>query len=452
MQSLSRDADGSARSGSSNVDSVAADTPLNSAETAAHDEALDLFSAEEPSNEQQKPPSVQHRVSEARVVSIPIPVSPRLEVERPSAEVEHAFPEVERTVSGAERPSLEAQRSSYSAPELDLPTESTARAGGQRNTQRLLIIAVIVILSVIAAVQAIFLIRGMPAEGIRAAIPSTGSVSVQSTPAGAAVTVNGQARGVTPLALTLDPGDYRIEVSSGGVSRAVPVTVAAGSSSSQHVLFGADPERLGGLQITSQPAGARVIVDDVPRGVTPLVITDLAPGAHTVVLDGASGPTRQNVTIEPGTTSSIAVTMPAAGASGGFVRVSAPFEVELFENGALIGSSQSERIMLPAGRHVIETVNSTLGYRSTHTVQVSPGASASIRVEAPSVSVDVNAVPWAEVTIAGRTLGTTPLGNVQVPIGAQEVIFRHPQLGERRIVATITARGPNRVSLNMNQK
>ncbi len=60
--------------------------------------------------------------------------------------------------------------------------------------------------------------------------------------------------------------------------------------------------------------------------------------------------------------------------------------------------------------------------------------------------------PWADVTIAGRPLGTTPLGNVQVPIGAQEVIFRHPQLGERRIVATITARGPNRVSLNMNQK
>jgi hypothetical protein len=328
---------------------------------------------------------------------------------------------------------------------------ATVNAG--RNTRQIVITTAIIVLSIIATVQAIFLFRGTRgSESLAAAAPATGIVSVQSTPTGAAVTVNGQVRGITPIALTLSPGDYSIEVANAAASRAVPVTVTAGTRSSQHVLFGGDEQARGGLQITSQPPGARVTIDKVARGVTPLTVADLAPGAHTVVLDGASGPSRQSVTIRPGTTSSLAVTMPVAGVSGGFVRVDAPFDVQLYEDGSLIGSSQSQRIMLPAGRHVIESVNAALGYRSTQTVQVSPGNTANIRIDAASVSVDINAVPWAEVTIGDRALGTTPLGNVQVPIGTHNVVFRHPQLGERRVTATVTVTGPNRVSVNMNQK
>ena len=104
------------------------------------------------------------------------------------------------------------------------------------------------------------------------------------------------------------------------------------------------------------------------------------------------------------------------------------------------------------GRHTIEVVNSALGYRSSHTVQISPGGTADLRVNAPSASVDVNAIPWADVTIGGRELGVTPLGSVPVPIGTHEIIYRHPQLGERRVNLTVTVKGPPRVSVNMAQK
>ncbi len=194
VQSLSRSGNAAPKSASSNVDpdkafaalDKVADTPANSPEVVAQDEALDLFSAEEPSLERERVPVVQHRVSEARVVSIPIPVSTRLEVERPPVPVEvaQAFTEVERPAPDVERPSLEAQRSSYKASAVELPTESTAHTGGKRNTRQVLIVAAIVVLSVIAAVQAIFLIRGMRVESAAAAVPPTGTVSVQSTPAG----------------------------------------------------------------------------------------------------------------------------------------------------------------------------------------------------------------------------------------------------------------------------
>ena len=43
----------------------------------------------------------------------------------------------------------------------------------------------------------------------------------------------------------------------------------------------------------------------------------------------------------------------------------------------------------------------------------------------------LNAQPWADVWVDGERVGETPIGNVAVPIGPHEVVFRHPQLGEQ---------------------
>ena len=44
----------------------------------------------------------------------------------------------------------------------------------------------------------------------------------------------------------------------------------------------------------------------------------------------------------------------------------------------------------------------------------------------------LNALPWAEVWIDGESIGETPIGKVSVPIGWHEIVFRHPELGEKR--------------------
>jgi hypothetical protein len=100
---------------------------------------------------------------------------------------------------------------------------------------------------------------------------------------------------------------------------------------------------------------------------------------------------------------------------------------------------------------VIEAVNTTLGYQTTHTVQISAGAVTRLRLDVPSGTLNINAVPWAEVSIDGKSLGLTPLGNLSVPVGTHEIVFKHPQLGERRQTAIVTLKGPNRVSVNLNQ-
>ena len=52
----------------------------------------------------------------------------------------------------------------------------------------------------------------------------------------------------------------------------------------------------------------------------------------------------------------------------------------------------------------------------------------------------------------GDRVGETPIGNVSVPIGPHEIVFRHPELGELRHAATVTMNGPARVSVDLRKK
>jgi hypothetical protein len=133
----------------------------------------------------------------------------------------------------------------------------------------------------------------------------------------------------------------------------------------------------------------------------------------------------------------------------GWVSVKAPFKLEIREGGQLLGSSDSDRIMMAAGRHELELLNGVLGYRATRVVQVAPGKVAAIAVDLPQGVVSLNASPWAEVWIDGQRVGDTPIGNLSVPIGPHEIVFKHPQLGEKKQAVSVTLGAPIRVSVDM---
>ena len=68
----------------------------------------------------------------------------------------------------------------------------------------------------------------------------------------------------------------------------------------------------------------------------------------------------------------------------------------------------------------------------------------------PSGSLSVNAVPGQRIG-GRRRIRTTPLANVTLPIGTHEVVWRHPQLGERRRTIAITTKTPTRVGMDFKQ-
>ena len=325
-------------------------------------------------------------------------------------------------------------------------------AGTSRKTPRVKWIAAGLVL-LVATSGAAYAARNryLPASTASA----TGMMSVNTDPAGASVMIDGIPRGMTPLNVSLTAGAHTLVVQGNGESRTVPITIAAGAQISQYLEF---PKiaaaSTGQLQVRSEPAGARIIVDGTPMGKTPLTVTELAPGEHTVTLESEAGSVTQKVVIEAGVPSSLVVPLgPAAGAAlSGWLSVTAPIVVELYEQGQLLGTSGIDRIMLPAGRHQIEVVSEPLGYRETRTLTVTPGRVSSMTVTLPKGTVSLNAVPWASVSIDGENVGDTPIGNLPLTIGPHEVVFRNTELGEQRRVIMVTLRSPVRLSVDLTKK
>jgi hypothetical protein len=290
------------------------------------------------------------------------------------------------------------------------------------------------------------------ARGLRKAPPpAPGTLSLQTNPPGVAVFVDGVSRGNTPTRVSLDAGAHIVELRGRGVPRVIPVTVTAGAEVSQYLELPETPS-LGSLLVQSEPAGARVSVDGADHGRAPVSVADLKPGEHEVVLQADGGPAvRQRVVIQAGVTSSVLtpVSTAAAGPVSGWLAVKAPVAIEIRENGQMLGTTEADRIMMAAGRHEVELVNDTLGYRATRSIQVPPGKVAALVVELPLGVLNVNASPWAEVWIDGRRVGETPIGNLPMAIGPHEVVFRHPQLGEKRQAVSVTLKAPVRLSVEM---
>jgi PEGA domain len=287
-----------------------------------------------------------------------------------------------------------------------------------------------------------------------ASTPATGTLSVGTSPAGISVFVDGTAHGVTPLGVELPPGEHVIELRTATERRRIPVTLTAGGQVSQYFEFARPTQASGELLVRTDPIGASVTVDGQYVGRSPVSVPDLAAGTHTVVLQHDVGTLTERVLIEEGRTGSLVVSMGGTpkSAAAGWIRLDVPTEVQVYENGRRIGSSDLERIMLPIGRHDLEFVNDALGFRQQRAVQVTAGQVSQVRLEWPRGSMAVNAIPWAEVLVDGQRVGETPIGSITVPIGTHEVLFRHPDLGERRQTVTVTTGDTVKVGVDLRSK
>ena len=184
--------------------------------------------------------------------------------------------------------------------------------------------------------------RESPSPRLPAAAASSkarsGTLTVQSTPPGAAVTINGKWSGRTPLTRATPFGDYAVRVllpgyqtrqeqvslsadsTSGTVSvqlQREPATARSNTPSggrpqgqpaeasgrrqapggaggaavppASRAPAAAPPADIGAttgtLEVDSRPVGARVFVDDRPVGTTPVRVPDVAPGSRVVRLE-----------------------------------------------------------------------------------------------------------------------------------------------------------------------
>jgi hypothetical protein len=289
---------------------------------------------------------------------------------------------------------------------------------------------------------------------------TTGTVTIETNPAGLDLSVDGKPLGKTPLTTVLASGSHDLQVGTIGDVRNFKIDVSAGTAIVQRVEFAertvAAAPTTGGLRVQTEPAQLTVLVDGTPRGLSPVAIESLLAGDHEISVRTATGIVRRSVSVKPGETLSLLLSSPApsseaSAAAGGWLMVSSPVALRLREGGKVIGTSETERLMLPAGDHEIEFDNEALGFAVRKTVRVAAGRMAAAKIDVPNGILSINAQPWAEVWVDGERIGETPIGNLPRRIGSHEVVLRHPEFGERRQTVVILVDKPTRIGVDLRK-
>jgi len=323
------------------------------------------------------------------------------------------------------------------------------KKGRTMNRRAALTTAALIVVA--GAIAALLYLRFIPLD---AAERHPGKVTFETQPAGATIAVDGATRGATPLSLSLDPGTHRVTVTNGTDVRETVIAVAPGSDMVRYMEFTPAVPRvaLGRVSVVTDPPGARVHVDGQLRGTSPVTVEDLTPKEHKITVSTEAASAERLVTLEAGATTSVVFSLPkSTSPAAGWLAVTAPFDVQIFENDAVIGTGKSSKTMLTAGRHDVDLVNDSLEYRETRRVEVTAGKVTTVKVEPPKVEISANARPWADVLIDGTNVGQTPIAKLPVAVGTHQVVFRHPQLGERTQTVVVTARGPNRIAVDLTK-
>src|SRR5262245_19888644 len=238
--------------------------------------------------------------------------------------------------------------------------------------------------------------------------PLMGRAVLNSRPDGAAVSVDGVSRGVTPLELELPAGSHDVVFRTAGAERQIVLKVDGGSRVSENVDLPVPAAAGGALEIGSDPPGARVTVDGTAAGVTPLTLHGVSAARHHVAIGNGSAVVTRSVEVANGATASVFVSL-SSGASG-TLAIEAPVELRILENGQLLGLSNGAPIVLAAGKHQLDLVNDSLELRVPRSVAIESGKVARVAIAVPTGTLSVNAAPWAEVFVDGRSVGVTPLG------------------------------------------
>jgi serine/threonine protein kinase len=127
------------------------------------------------------------------------------------------------------------------------------------------------------------------------------SLQVHTTPTGAAIRVNKEARGVSDLQLDLSAGTYEIEAQLDGYQpKATTFEAKAGAANSVEITL--DPA-LPGVKLSSDTGTGKVSFDDQPPGDlqgAQWTLDKIAPGDHKLKFDGPQGSASFNFATDSG--------------------------------------------------------------------------------------------------------------------------------------------------------
>lgn len=139
-----------------------------------------------------------------------------------------------------------------------------------------------------------------------------GTLSVDSSPQGAKIYLNGYYRGISPFSFDqLTPGSYTVDTVLDGYRQyTTMVRISAGSTTNVYTPLQPVSASPNSIYVTSDPTNAFVYLDTLYKGKTPLTVTGISPGDHLIELN-APGYFSWNTTVSlsGGSTRTVSATM-----------------------------------------------------------------------------------------------------------------------------------------------
>jgi len=270
---------------------------------------------------------------------------------------------------------------------------------------------------------------------------------VVSTPSNARVFVDGTLKGMTPLMLSnAAAGTHTIQLKLSGYTewKSTVETPAGGTKTVSVNLEETDVDLIRGINISSNPKGARVVFDGTAKGVTPVTLNDIAAGIHVLELEYSGYmPWKSTVDVPEADIKDISINLTSKPESqpGWIVVSSKPENASVTLDGNYVGRTPANSALnldgISPGEYAI--VLALPGFRPYSTkVKVSPNLVSLVNTTLIPVSgpgakgaLSVTSEPaGATIFIDNKSMGITPLTVNDIAAGNHVVTARLDGYGE----------------------
>ncbi len=241
--------------------------------------------------------------------------------------------------------------------------------------------------------------------------PVKGLLLITTEPDGCSLSLDGLSLGVTPrLVTSLDANrHYRFTLQKPGYqSKTVEVRFAGRTPLVKHEKMMLDSGR---LKVTSAPDGAKVVVNGIARGETPLSISDIPKGRSLVEIskDGYKTQTRE-ISLGAGDFQTVHAVL--EGKPGALFLTSVPDGARFYIDGEACGKGPISLSQFKPGRYSIRAeLDGHGGVTREVVVGLGQTVNEEFRLESVLGRLEVKTVPsGAQIFVDGKALGTTRMG------------------------------------------
>ncbi len=278
-----------------------------------------------------------------------------------------------------------------------------------------------------------------------------GKLTILSTPLGAEVLSNGERLGKTPYTsqTPFKEGNLELELVLSGYERLqVPVKIQRGQTSTQSVTLTKVTAPKGSLFVESTPGSATVLLDKARVGQSGSKIESLTPGRHTLQLEHEGYEPSTPMEIEISANQTLTVSRIALQRSMGTLQIaSAGPMIRYFvkeAGGKVIAQGLGPtNLNLFTGTYEVQLERNFWEQKKQEQKDITVPRNATVKLEPATLQagqVEVRSdPPGAEIVWENLVRTPNAQGVLELPVGVNTLIARHPLLGEKPVEVKIEA-------------